>query len=61
MQLSTENGRIFYGAISGVSKQGSFPYGDAIAEQVLSEHPEINAKLGYPITSNPDGIASLDD
>lgn len=36
-------------------------YGDAVVEQVLSEYPEINAKLDYPITVNPDGIASLDD
>ena len=27
----------------------------------MSEYPEINAKLDYPITVNPDGIASLDD
>jgi len=36
-------------------------YGDAVVEQVLSEYPEINAKLDYPIMVNPDGIASLDD
>jgi hypothetical protein len=36
-------------------------YGDAVVEQVLSEYPEINERLDYPITVNPDGIASLDD
>jgi hypothetical protein len=36
-------------------------YGDAVIEQVLSEYPEINAKLDYPITVDPDGITSLDD
>ena len=36
-------------------------YGDAVVEQVLSEYPEINAKLDYLITVNPDGIAILDD
>jgi hypothetical protein len=36
-------------------------YGDAVVEQVLSEYPEINERLDYPITVNPDGIASLED
>jgi hypothetical protein len=36
-------------------------YGDAVVEQVLSEYPEINEKLDFPITVSPDGIASLDD
>ena len=36
-------------------------YGDAVVEQVLSEYPELNERLDYPITVNPDGIASLDD
>ncbi|MGP1384031.1 MAG: strawberry notch C-terminal domain-containing protein [Thainema sp.] len=36
-------------------------YGDAVVEQVLSEYPEINEKLDYPITVNPDGVTSLED
>jgi hypothetical protein len=36
-------------------------YGDAVVEQVLSEYPEINEKLDFPITVSPDGIASLED
>jgi hypothetical protein len=36
-------------------------YGDAVVEQVLSEYPEINEKLDFPITVSSDGIASLED
>jgi hypothetical protein len=32
-----------------------------VVEQVLSEYPEINEKLDFPISVSPDGIASLED
>ncbi|WP_008310066.1 strawberry notch C-terminal domain-containing protein [Leptolyngbya sp. PCC 6406] len=36
-------------------------YGDAVVEQLLSEYPEINAKLDYPITVSPEGVGSVEE
>ncbi|WP_346293161.1 strawberry notch C-terminal domain-containing protein [Sphaerothrix gracilis] len=35
-------------------------YGDAVAEQILSEYPEINEKLDYPIKVSSEGAGDLE-
>ncbi|MFE4105099.1 strawberry notch C-terminal domain-containing protein, partial [Almyronema epifaneia] len=35
-------------------------YGDAVAEQILSEYPEINEKLDYPVKVSSEGAGDLE-